>query len=68
MDKDYPPHSETRQLLPACYGEVLDEALVDEARSIIASWSVASLTAEQQEAVDEFQNVVPKLYKVVVKR
>ena len=39
-----------------------DEALVDEARSIIASWSVASLTAEQQEAVDEFQNVVDNPY------
>ena len=44
------------RLLTACYGEV------DEARSIIASWSVASLTAEQQEAVDEFQNVVDNPY------
>ena len=50
------------RLLTACYGEVFDEALVDEARSIIASWSVASLTAEQQEAVDEFQNVVDNPY------
>ena len=41
---------------------MFDEALVDEARSIIASWSVASLTAEQQEAVDEFQNVVDNPY------
>ena len=44
--------------ISACYGEVFDEPLADEGRSIIASWSVASLTAEQQEAVDEFQNVV----------
>ena len=43
-------------------GEVFDEPLADEGRSIIASWSVASLTAEQQEAVDEFQNVVDNPY------
>ncbi|MCR6510027.1 transcriptional regulator, partial [Bacteroides sp. KH569_7] len=49
-------------LLTACYGEVFDEPLADEGRSIIASWSVASLTAEQQEAVDEFQNVVDNPY------
>ena len=41
---------------------VFDEPLADEGRSIIASWSVASLTAEQQEAVDEFQNVVDNPY------
>lgn len=50
------------RLLTACYGEVFDEALADEARGIIASWSAASLTAEQQEAVDEFQNVVDNPY------
>ena len=50
------------RLLTACYGEVFDESLADEGRSIIASWSVASLTAEQQEAVDEFQNVVDNPY------
>ena len=50
------------RLLTACYGEVFDEPLADEGRSIIASWSVASLTAEQQEAVDEFQNVVDNPY------
>ena len=41
------------RLLTACYGEVFDEPLADEGRSIIASWSVASLTAEQQEAVEK---------------
>ena len=50
------------RLLTACYGEGFDEPLADEGRSIIASWSVASLTAEQQEAVDEFQNVVDNPY------
>ena len=48
------------RLLTACYGEVFDEALADEAHSIIASWDAALLTAEQREAVDEFQNVVYK--------
>ena len=50
------------RLLTACYGEVFDEALADEARSIIASWDGASLTAEQQEAVAEFQNVMDNPY------
>ena len=31
------------RLLTACYGEVFDEPLADEGRSIIASWSVASI-------------------------
>ena len=46
----------------ACYGEVFDEALADEGRSIIASWDSLSLTPEQQEAVDEFQNVTDNPY------
>ena len=50
------------RLLTACYSEVFDESLADEARSIIASWDSAVLTAEQQEAVDEFQNVVDNPY------
>ncbi len=50
------------RLLTACYGEVFDEPLADEARSIIASWNATLLTAEQQEAVDEFQNVVDNPY------
>ena len=36
--------------------------LADEARGIIASWDSASLTAEQQEAVGEFQNMVDNPY------
>ena len=50
------------RLLTVCYGEVFDEPLADEARAIIASWDIASITAEQQEAVDEFQNVVDNPY------
>ena len=50
------------RLLTACYGEVFDEPLADEAHSIIASWNATLLTAEQQEAVDEFQNVMENPY------
>ena len=50
------------RLLTACYGEVFDEPLADEARAIIASWDTASLTSEQQEAIAEFQNVVDNPY------
>ena len=50
------------RLLTACYGEVFDEPLAYEAHSIIASWNAALLTAEQQEAVDEFQNVMENPY------
>ncbi|MFR8688119.1 MAG: UpxZ family transcription anti-terminator antagonist [Bacteroides fragilis] len=50
------------RLLTACYGEVFDESLADEARAIIASWDSASLTTEQQEAIAEFQNVVDNPY------
>ncbi len=50
------------RLLTACYGEVFDEPLADEARAIIASWDSVSLTTEQQEAIDEFQTVVDNPY------
>ena len=50
------------RLLTVCYGEVFDEPLADEARAIIASRDIASITAEQQEAIDEFQNVVDNPY------
>lgn len=50
------------RLLTACYGEVFDEPLAEEAREIIASWDSASLTPEQQEAIDEFRNVVDNPY------
>ncbi|MEL5895768.1 UpxZ family transcription anti-terminator antagonist [Bacteroides sp. GD17] len=50
------------RLLTACYGEVYDEPLADEARSIITAWDTASLTAEQQEVIEEFQNVVGNPY------
>ena len=50
------------RLLTACYGEVFDEPLADDARTIIASWDSASLTSQQQEAIEEFQNVVDNPY------
>ena len=50
------------RLLTACYGEVYDEPLAEEARTIIAFWDEKTLTTEQQEAVDEFQNVVDNPY------
>lgn len=50
------------RLLTACYGEVFDEPLADEARAIIASWDSLSLTTEQQEAINEFQTVVDNPY------
>jgi hypothetical protein len=36
--------------------------LADEARKIIAGWTSTSLTSEQQEAIEEFQNVVDNPY------
>lgn len=50
------------RLLTACYGEVFDESLADEARAIIASWDSVSFTTEQQEAINEFQTVVDNPY------
>ena len=50
------------RLLTACYGEVFDEPLADEARAIIASWDSVSLTTEQQEAINEFETVVDNPY------
>ena len=50
------------RLLTACYGEVFDEPLAEEGRVIIASWDAATLTAEQKEAIEEFQNVVDNPY------
>lgn len=46
------------RLLIACYGEVFDEPLADEARAIISSWNSVSLTPEYQNAIDEFQNLL----------
>lgn len=50
------------RLLTFCYGEVFDESLSEEARAIIASWDSTSLTPEQQEAIDEFCNMVDNPY------
>lgn len=50
------------RLLTACYGEVYDEPLAEEARAIIAGWDGKLLTPEQQEAIDELQNVIDNPY------
>ena len=50
------------RLLTACYGEVFDESLADEGRTISASWDSALLTCEQQEAIAEFRNVIDNPY------
>lgn len=50
------------RLLVYCYGEVFDELLVDEARTIITSWDSVSLTTEQKEVITEFQNMVDNPY------
>lgn len=50
------------RLLTACYGEVYDEPLAEEARTIIASWDEKTLTPEEQGAIDELQNVVDNPY------
>ena len=50
------------RLLTACYGEVFDEVLADEARRIIVSINETTLIIEQQEAIAEFQNVVDNPY------
>ncbi len=50
------------RLLTACYGEVYDEPLAEEARTIIESWDAVSLTVEQRGAVEEFENVVDNPY------
>lgn len=50
------------RLLTACYGEVFDDSLADEAYAIIASWNSMPLTSEQQEAITEFQNVIDNPY------
>lgn len=42
--------------------EVYDEPLADDARKIIAGWDEKSLTLEQQEVIEEFQNVVDNPY------
>ena len=50
------------RLLTACYGEVFDESLVEKGRAIIALWNSTLITTEQQEAIEEFQNVVDNPY------
>ena len=50
------------RLLTTCYSEVFEEALADEGRAIIASWDAGSLTFEEREAINEFQNAIDNPY------
>lgn len=50
------------RLLTACYSEVFDEPLAEDAQAIITSWTSVPLTPEQQEAIEEFHNVVDNPY------
>lgn len=43
------------RLLTYCYEEVYDEALLDEARSIIDTWDASSLTPQQKVAIKEWK-------------
>ena len=57
-----PPSLLKLRLLTACYGEVFDQPLADEAQAIINSWDSATLSVEQQEAIAEFRNVMDNPY------
>lgn len=45
------------QLLVACYGEVFDEGLAQEARAIMDSWKKRELSAEEQETIEMLKNL-----------
>ena len=46
------------RLLTACYAEVFDETLADDAEAIIRSWSDSDCTADVRQAIDDFRSVV----------
>lgn len=50
------------QLLIACYGEVFDEELAQEAHAIINSWTGRELSIEEQEAVEMLKGVEENQY------
>lgn len=43
------------QLLVACYGEVFDRELAQEARAIMDSWESRKLTDEEREVVEQLK-------------
>lgn len=50
------------RLLTYCYGEVYDEAVLEQAQAIIKDWNAAALTAEQAEAIEELRNIEENKY------
>lgn len=50
------------QLLIACYGEVFDEELAQEARVIIDSWAGRKLSVEEREMVEMLKNLEENQY------
>lgn len=50
------------RLLVACYAEVFDKELADQAHTIIDSWQGRELTAEESEIVDDLANLEANVY------
>lgn len=50
------------KLLTYCYGEVYEEALLQQAHAIINSWDKAALLPEQAEAINELKNIEDNPY------
>lgn len=50
------------RLLSYCYGEVYEESMLLEARSIIGSWQGSPLTPAQREIIEELQNIEDNQY------
>lgn len=50
------------RLLTYTYGEVYEEAMLQEAHSIIDNWNKSALTTEQTEAIEELKNIEENPY------
>lgn len=50
------------RLLTYCYGEIYEEALLEEAHAIIDSWDKAALSAEQKRVMEELKNIEENPY------
>lgn len=57
-----PPSLLKVRLLSYCYGEVYEETMLQEARSIIEDWKKNPLTPEQTEIIEELQNIEDNQY------
>lgn len=55
------------RLLTYCYGEVYEDALLQEAHAIIESWDETALSPEQTEIIEELRNIEdnPYPYEVI---